>query len=120
MDPTPRGSVVIQIKLSMTGVYAESSNDFQVYFNLNNDTLVPIPVDVPPNSNGFSCDSTCTTYGGQSSEYLSGMPGWNYGGLNYIGWANYEQENACFSQLDLTIIYQSDSNKLQQITLKPQ
>jgi len=113
-DPTPQGSQVIQIKLSVTGVYALSSNDFEIFFNLNNDTNVPITVDVPPNSNGFTCSSPCTTYGGQSTQFLSGIPGWNYGGSNFIGWSGYAQENACFSELDLTIIYTtSDSNQFQ-------
>jgi len=116
-DPTPSGSTVVQIKLSMTGVFAQAANDFQVMFNVNNDTLVPIDVDVPPNSNGFTCDSPCTTLGGQTSEYLSGLPGWNYGGMNFIGWSGYSGYNACYSELDLTIVYTTDDHKTKEITI---
>jgi len=117
MDPTPSGSTVVQVKLSMTGVYTQDVS-FQVDFNVNNSTFVPIAVSIPENSNSFSCDAPCTTYGGQSSEFSSGLPGWNYGGSNFIGWSGYEGYNACYTQLDLTIIYTDDTNKLQQIVVK--
>jgi hypothetical protein len=119
-DPTPFGSLVTQVKLSVTGVYADESFDFQMYFNVNNNTNVALTVDVPPNTNGFSCTADCTSYGAQTTSFPSGIPNWNYGGINFIGWSGYLGYNACFSQLDLTIIYvPSGDAHPQEITIKP-
>jgi len=104
-DPTPSGSVITQIKLGVYGVWATVAEDYQVYFNLNNDTNVPIVVEVPENQPGFTCTSTCVVNGGETDEFDSGIPGWNYGGNIFIGWSGYQGNNVCFTQLELTIIY---------------
>jgi hypothetical protein len=104
-DPTPKGALVSQIKIEITGEFTTSSSDFDLLFNLNNNQDVVIPVDVGANQGGLACQATCATWGGESGVFTKGIPSYIYGGINAIGQAQFVSNNGCWYQIDVTLIY---------------
>jgi len=106
LDPTPPDSIVNQVKITVTGTWATSTNGYTVDFNMNNSTVVLMPIAVPSNINsGIQCGATCVELSGESGTY-HGVPGYVYGGMNFIWWQTCEANlYTCFSEVAITIVY---------------
>jgi len=105
-DPLPSGSTLQQIQIAITSAVFLSSSNETIFFNLNNQSSVLMPIVIPEGSPSYGCGSTfCQQFQGSSQNYPNGMPTYNYGGYNALGWADCTNAGACFSEVLLTLFY---------------
>jgi len=93
------------VKINVVGVYTQSSLAYTLVYNFNNASDLAMPIAVPANTPGNSCGATCETYGGETKEFQQGVPGYNKGGYNFIGWLDCGVNYNCFSEIQVTVVY---------------
>jgi len=115
LDPTPFGSVVTQVKIAVTGVYTTSSVGYQLTYNFNNYTSLPMVLNVPANTPGNACNAQCVTYNAETEMYPTGIPGYANGGYNFIGFIDCGVNYNCMTEIAVTVVYNDASDAQQTV-----